>query len=165
MHADLYIGVVYYQRLRHMVSDKYQVRATGPVNPLTRQPIKGRKKGGGIRLGEMERDSLLSHGTAFLLQDRLLNCSDKHVAYACARCGDMLLSTTERSAALSIGQSQDDLMNRARLRLICRNPTCLEQTSKEGNDEQVEPILLPYVYRYLVNELAAMNVKLKMELT
>lgn len=44
MHADLYIGVVFYQRLRHMVSDKYQVRATGTVNPLTRQPIKGRKK-------------------------------------------------------------------------------------------------------------------------
>ena len=146
MHADLYIGVVYYQRLRHMVSDKYQVRATGPVNPLTRQPIKGRKKGGGIRLGEMERDSLLSHGTAFLLQDRLLNCSDKHIAYACARCGDMLLPTTERSAAMSVGQSKDDLLNRARLRLICRNPACMVHTNEEGNDEEVEPIILPYVY-------------------
>lgn len=51
LEADLYIGVVYYQRLRHMVSDKYQVRATGPVNELTRQPIKGRKQGGGIRFG------------------------------------------------------------------------------------------------------------------
>ena len=45
MEADLFIGVVYYQRLRHMVSDKYQVRATGPVNELTRQPIKGKEKG------------------------------------------------------------------------------------------------------------------------
>ena len=53
MQADLYIGVVFYQRLRHMVSDKYQVRATGVVNPLTRQPIKGRKKGGG---GKDERN-------------------------------------------------------------------------------------------------------------
>jgi DNA-directed RNA polymerase I subunit RPA2 len=49
--ADIYLGVVYYQRLRHMVGDKYQVRATGPKNRLTRQPIKGRKKGGGIRFG------------------------------------------------------------------------------------------------------------------
>lgn len=96
MHADLYVGVCYYQRLRHMVNDKYQVRATGPTNELTRQPIKGRKKGGGIRLGEMERDSLLSHGTAFLLHDRLLNCSDKHIAYVCSRCGDLLTPTTQR---------------------------------------------------------------------
>lgn len=51
--ADIYFGIVYYQRLRHMVGDKYQVRSTGPRNRLTRQPIKGRKKGGGIRFGEV----------------------------------------------------------------------------------------------------------------
>lgn len=55
---------------RHMVSDKSQVRSTGPVTAITRQPVKGRKKHGGIRLGEMERDALLSHGVAFCLQDR-----------------------------------------------------------------------------------------------
>eukprot|EP00339_Tiarina_fusa_P025334 CAMPEP_0117005466 /NCGR_PEP_ID=MMETSP0472-20121206/6073_1 /TAXON_ID=693140 ORGANISM="Tiarina fusus, Strain LIS" /NCGR_SAMPLE_ID=MMETSP0472 /ASSEMBLY_ACC=CAM_ASM_000603 /LENGTH=1224 /DNA_ID=CAMNT_0004706717 /DNA_START=147 /DNA_END=3821 /DNA_ORIENTATION=- len=164
MHADLYIGVVYYQRLRHMVSDKYQVRATGPVNPLTRQPIKGRKKGGGIRLGEMERDSLLSHGAAFLLQDRLLNCSDRHIAYACSRCGDMLMATTERSLTLSAGQTATEAMNKAKLRLFCRSPACREKTGDEENDEAIEPIVLPYVYRYLVNELAAMNVKLKLDI-
>mmetsp|Transcript_2255 Transcript_2255/g.4156 ORF Transcript_2255/g.4156 Transcript_2255/m.4156 type:complete len:834 (-) Transcript_2255:1898-4399(-) len=164
MQADLYIGVVYYQRLRHMVSDKYQVRATGPVNPLTRQPIKGRKKGGGIRLGEMERDSLLSHGTAFLLQDRLLNCSDKHIAYACCRCGDLLMPTTERSTILSAGQTKEEAMNKAKLRLICRSPVCQNHVGEDGNDDEVEPIILPYVYRYLVNELAGMNVKLKLEI-
>jgi DNA-directed RNA polymerase I subunit RPA2 len=164
MQADLYIGVVYYQRLRHMVSDKYQVRATGPVNPLTRQPIKGRKKGGGIRLGEMERDSLLSHGAAFLLQDRLLNCSDKHTAYACCRCGDLLLPTTERSTILSAGQSATEAVHKAKLRLYCRNAKCREHVRDDGSDEAVEPIILPYVFRYLVNELASMNVKLKMEI-
>jgi DNA-directed RNA polymerase I subunit RPA2 len=74
--ADIYIGVVYYQRLRHMVSDKWQVRSTGPVHNLTMQPIGGRKRAGGIRFGEMERDSLLAHGMSFCLQDRLMNCSD-----------------------------------------------------------------------------------------
>ncbi|KAJ1727936.1 hypothetical protein LPJ72_005694, partial [Coemansia sp. Benny D160-2] len=90
MRADIYIGVVYYQRLRHMVSDKYQVRSTGPVNPLTMQPIKGRKRGGGIRLGEMERDALIAHGAAYFLQDRLMNCSDYSLAYACRSCGSIL---------------------------------------------------------------------------
>ena len=165
MHADLYIGVVYYQRLRHMVSDKYQVRATGPVNQLTRQPIKGRKKGGGIRLGEMERDSLLSHGTAFLLHDRLLNCSDRHVTYACSRCGDLLSPTTERSTVLSTGQSASDVTHKARLRVYCRNAKCRDAVTREGaNDECVEPIVIPYVYRYLANELAGMNVKMTLEI-
>jgi DNA-directed RNA polymerase I subunit RPA2 len=165
MQADLFIGVVYYQRLRHMVSDKYQVRATGPMNDLTRQPIKGRKKGGGIRLGEMERDSLLSHGAAFLLHDRLVNCSDKHVAYVCCRCGDMLLPTTERSTVQTTGQSALDAMNKPKLRMYCRSPSCMESVKRDdGNDEAVEPIILPYVYRYLVNELAGMNVKMKLEI-
>jgi DNA-directed RNA polymerase I subunit RPA2 len=160
MHADLYIGVVYYQRLRHMVSDKYQVRATGQVNNLTRQPIKGRKKGGGIRLGEMERDSLLSHGAAFLLHDRLLNCSDKHICYACKRCGDLLFPATERSA-LSVANLSTTPSSRSRLRVYCRHPQCLEKATREGaDDDMVEPIILPYVYRYL----AAMNIKITLDI-
>jgi DNA-directed RNA polymerase I subunit RPA2 len=90
IHADIFIGNIYYQRLRHMVSDKSQVRSTGAINSLTRQPIKGRKVGGGIRFGEMERDSLLAHGTSFLLQDRLFKCSDEHEAHVCRRCGSIL---------------------------------------------------------------------------
>src|ERR1700735_2830768 len=106
--ADIYLGVVYYQRLRHMVLDKFQVRTTGPVDQVTRQPIKvcfvldcsrafltldslqGRKRGGGIRFGEMERDALLAHGTSFLLQDRLMNCSDYSTAWVCRTCGSII---------------------------------------------------------------------------
>lgn len=109
--ADIYLGVVYYQRLRHMVLDKFQVRTTGPVDPVTRQPVKviinfqscclkasdcvstsfqGRRRAGGIRFGEMERDALIAHGTSFLLQDRLMNCSDYSTAWVCRTCGSLI---------------------------------------------------------------------------
>mmetsp|Transcript_19572 Transcript_19572/g.16726 ORF Transcript_19572/g.16726 Transcript_19572/m.16726 type:complete len:97 (+) Transcript_19572:551-841(+) len=90
MKVDIFIGVVYYQRLRHMVSDKYQARATGPVDVLTQQPVKGRKKQGGIRVGEMERDSFLAHGVSYILRDRLLNCSDRTEGLVCLKCGSLL---------------------------------------------------------------------------
>jgi len=70
-----------------MISDKAQARSTGLVDPMTQQPLKGRKRGGGIRVGEMERDSLISHGVAFCIQDRLLNCSDLSDGVICNKCG------------------------------------------------------------------------------
>ena len=69
------------------MSDKSQVRANGPINQLTRQPLKGRKRHGGIRFGEMERDSIIAHGASFLLHERLLNSSDRHLAVICDKCG------------------------------------------------------------------------------
>eukprot|EP01063_Lacrimia_lanifica_P020034 TRINITY_DN27403_c0_g1_i1.p1 TRINITY_DN27403_c0_g1~~TRINITY_DN27403_c0_g1_i1.p1 ORF type:complete len:1821 (+),score=560.99 TRINITY_DN27403_c0_g1_i1:131-5593(+) len=91
MQCDIYMGICYYQRLRHMVSDKYQAReradrATAGIDPLTGQPVKGRKKGGGIRVGEMERDALIAHGTIQVGQDRLLKSSDLGVMRTCAAC-------------------------------------------------------------------------------
>ena len=155
MQADIFMGVVYYQRLRHMVADKAQVRSTGPVMAITRQPVKGRKRGGGIRLGEMERDALLSHGVAFCLHDRLMNCSDAHVAKVCAECGSLhsvkaVLKTTDHIAAggIPIGN-------------IGQKHTCVVCKSSAG----VRDVYLPYIYRYLSNELAGMGIKLKLKLS
>lgn len=85
----VFFGTVYYQRLRHMVGDKYQVRTTGPIHNLTKQPIGGRKKAGGIRLGEMERDALISHGASAVIQDRLMHCSDGTLMRVCKACGSL----------------------------------------------------------------------------
>lgn len=145
--ADIYIGVVYYQRLRHMVSDKYQVRTVGPVHNVTQQPVKGRKRAGGIRFGEMERDSLLAHGVSFLLQDRLMNCSDYSQTWVCRGCGS-LLSITPAPKDGSI-----EPKNISRGGQICK--TC-------GHGKKIEAIAVPYVFRYLCSELVAMNVKLKL---
>ncbi|KAJ1554770.1 hypothetical protein HK096_001765, partial [Nowakowskiella sp. JEL0078] len=157
-HADIYIGVVYYQRLRHMVSDKYQVRTIGPVHNLTQQPIKGRKRAGGIRFGEMERDSLLAHGTSFLLQDRLMNCSDYTQTHVCKLCGSILSPYTANSnfsrneETNGLGSISNHLNQREKI-------TCVTCDTSRG----IDVLAVPYVFRYLCTELAAMNVKMRLE--
>ncbi|KAI9668719.1 MAG: DNA-directed RNA polymerase I subunit RPA2 [Trizodia sp. TS-e1964] len=166
--ADIYMGVVYYQRLRHMVNDKFQVRTTGPVAPLTGQPIKGRKRGGGIRVGEMERDSLLAHGAAYLLQDRLLNCSDYSRAWICKKCGSFL-STTPTISDLD-GPNRGTGM--VRCRRCARKPLADEGQSDlwyDGSGEswvggtETTIVVVPGVLRYLDVELSAMGVQMKFE--
>jgi len=104
------------------------------VHQLTRQPIKGRKRHGGIRLGEMERDALLAHGTAFLLHDRLFECSDKHTAGLCVS------PNGEGSILVPMRTNHDE----------------------EKGEKVFSTLVMPYVYRYLVNELVGMNVKIQL---
>ncbi|PFH35445.1 DNA-directed RNA polymerase I RPA2 [Besnoitia besnoiti] len=144
--AHIFTGLIYYQRLRHMVTDKHQVRATGPVDALTHQPVKGRKRHGGVRFGEMERDALIAHGAAALLQDRLLHCSDAHKTFCCPACGSILtpaVSPTLRGRNVG-GKRTVPLCK------VCHVPCRL--------------IMIPYVFRYLANELAAMNVTIRLKL-
>nr|WCZ58694.1 DNA-directed RNA polymerase I subunit RPA2 [Seculamonas ecuadoriensis] len=142
MQADIYFGVVYYQRLRHMVKDKFQVRSTGPVHNLTQQPVKGRKLGGGIRFGEMERDSLLAHGVSFFLNDRLFHSSDESKCLACKHCGSIISVITDRSSLV----------------LSQRRVSCLSCKSSE----HIVQVSVPFVFRFLVNELTAMNIRLNL---
>ncbi|KAM4771715.1 DNA-directed RNA polymerase I subunit RPA2 isoform 1-T1 [Rhinophrynus dorsalis] len=148
LEADIFIGVVYYQRLRHMVSDKFQVRTTGIRDKVTNQPVGGRNIQGGIRFGEMERDALLAHGTSFLLHDRLFNCSDRSVAHVCVECGSLLSPFLEKPPPY-----WSSVRNRKHYCTIC------------NRTDTIDTISVPYVFRYFVAELAAMNINVKLSVS
>jgi DNA-directed RNA polymerase II subunit RPB2 len=99
--GPVFIGLVYYQRLKHLVGDKIHARSQGPNATLTRQPLEGRSRDGGLRFGEMERDCMIAHGTSKFLKERLYEQSDYYNTMVCVNCGNFSTTHTTCQACES----------------------------------------------------------------
>jgi DNA-directed RNA polymerase subunit B' len=128
MEAKIYIGNMYYLKLKYMVANKIHARAFGKVTLLTRQPVEGRSKGGALRLGEMEKDAIVGHGAALLLKERY--DSDKVIVHVCEKCGSLAI------------------IDKIRKKEVC--PICTNST--------IEPIEISYAFKLLMEELMTLLV-------
>jgi len=141
LETNIFLGPVFYQRLKHMVNDKQHSRSIGPMVNLTRQPAEGRSRDGGFRIGEMERDVMIAHGMSRFCRERLYDVSDKYSAHVCKKCGMI--------AAYNDGNKNKMYANADFSIHLCN--TC-------GNKTDFAKVDIPYAYKLLSQELQTINV-------
>jgi DNA-directed RNA polymerase subunit B len=130
LEGQVFVGVIAYRRLFHMVAHKMQARSRGPVQILTRQPTEGKEKEGGLRFGEMEGETLVGHGAAMLLQEKFIEDSDRVVELVCEKCGVIAV--------------RDQIRNRK----FC--PLC--------DGSMVYPVEMSYGFKLMLDELKALGI-------
>lgn len=135
MDAEIFLGPTYYQRLKHMVDDKIHSRARGPTQKLVRQPMEGRSRDGGLRMGEMERDCLIAHGCANLMKERFFLNSDPYRVHVCDLCGLMITADMKEGS------------------YTCRS--C-------HNSNRISQVQMPYACKLLFQELMSMAIAPRM---
>ncbi|MDD3159667.1 MAG: DNA-directed RNA polymerase subunit B [Candidatus ainarchaeum sp.] len=136
IEGNIFIGIIPTQKLYHVVAHKLQARARGPVQMLTRQPTEGKDKEGGLRFGEMEGETLVGHGAAMLLQEKLIEDSDKTVELVCEKCGVIAVN--------------DDIRHK-KYCPICKGTT-------------VYPVEMSYGFKLLLDEMKALGILAQVKL-
>jgi DNA-directed RNA polymerase II subunit RPB2 len=131
MPTSIFMGPIFYQRLKHMVDDKVHSRASGPLVMLTRQPAEGRARDGGLRFGEMERDCMITHGATEFLKEIMMEKSDNFQCYVCKSCG--LIGIVNPKAGIN------------------KCATC-------DSSADFSTIRVPYAYKLFLQELESMSI-------
>uniref|UniRef100_A0A6C0DI43 DNA-directed RNA polymerase n=1 Tax=viral metagenome TaxID=1070528 RepID=A0A6C0DI43_9ZZZZ len=154
IQSDIYIGPTYYMRLKHMVKDKINYRATGPRTNLTRQSVQGRANDGGLRIGEMERDGVLGHGMSYFLNESFLVRGDEYYIAVCNKTGAIAIYNEAKNLFLS--PFADGPIN------FHTNPDGslnVKNISKFGRSFSL--LRIPYSFKLLIQELQAMNIQMR----
>jgi DNA-directed RNA polymerase II subunit RPB2 len=154
IQSDIYIGPTYYMRLKHMVKDKINYRATGPRTNLTRQTVQGRANDGGLRIGEMERDGVLAHGMSYFLNESFMIRGDEYYMAICNKTGAIAIYNEVKNLFLSpfadgpihFHTNPDGTMN-------------IKNISKFGRSFSV--LRIPYSFKLLIQELQTMNIQMR----
>ena len=154
LSTEIFIGPTYYQRLKQMVQDKINSRAPGSINYLTRQPPAGRAAGGGLRLGEMERDAVISHGIASFLKEATMERSDAHTCYISDHTGELAAVNPNRNIYISPNtdgplQFEGNSVHNLKLKV---------QDTKSHSFSKVR---IPYSVKLLMQECEAIGVNLR----
>ena len=156
LEAMIFFGPTYYQRLKHTVDDKIHSRGRGPTQILTRQPMEGRSRDGGLRFGEMERDCIISHGSAAFLKERLMDQSDAYRIHICETCGliavaNLQKQTFECRACRTGSRSVVAQANPVPIPGAWRPLSCADYTPHKQ-------VALPYACKLLFQELMSMQI-------
>ena len=159
LHSKIFIGPTYYMRLKHMSADKINYRGgglvdRGPVDARTRQPIGGRAREGGLRIGEMERDSVISHGAARFLQESLTLRADGEHSLICAESGKQAVRGDGKSAYPGLRSVERD----GPFNYRGSTADTLENTTHTTKVTRYSEIPFPRGLRVLTQEMESMGI-------
>jgi DNA-directed RNA polymerase II subunit RPB2 len=142
-------------RLKHMVKDKINYRALGPRTALTKQPVGGRANDGGLRIGEMERDAVISHGAADFLRESMMERGDKYQLAVCNTTGLIAIYNPAKNVFMSP-------MADGPLRFFTSmdgKETHIENITKFGRNFSI--VNVPYSLKLLIQELQTINIQMR----